>query len=846
MIDFLRSFSSSSGKEIDLAGVFPIRAIAEDCLVNRNMDVTAGFSLRLPEFASLSDTDYRGLHDYLTQVIKRQPSGTYINFQNIYYQKPFTDQYNGTSAVQKENYRHYFDRPILRHHANMYVTYSNKTLRKVNAMESSLLRFIEYTTGNPFKDTSKVIAQYRKNISPFLSDINQSPGKAISAVRLSSEQLRAALYDYFSQDFENPCLPEQAKERSIPQMEIEDGYLRVGDKFVAVVSLTEEGSRLASSKPMSNLPRESAGGVKVPIRSALPGSLTYPLSLGLPFNHILNVGIEIIDNHVAKSMIEGGKYGLNVLGNFLEEAQRKNTESSDFIKSIAEFHYQACRVSVNVIISDPVLGNLSEKITFVKNAFNRMNDSVVYPENFDLANLFFGSAPGNFKSNYRTFLETVDQAVSYIPKETTYRHDPNGIVLVTPFGEPAVINIFNPPGANNRNGVFFGPSGTGKSVCLNYLIDQFLANQCTVFVVDVGGEGGSYKRNAAINEGVYLDSGKTSSFSFNPFLCKQDNKGNFLFEPDAEDDVLVKDFTINSIYANLAAIIKDKKILTPQTKAILKKSIRSFYKMVNEKKIQPNVTEYFEFLRKYETEILEEEYKGMIDFRAIRLLLEPFATGSYKHLLNSSKRADMRNERYIVTELKAILADEDISELIFINIINNINQMVEAGGFRYFYAVLDEVVDYLKGDFGDFIGGFFRKIRKDGGGVIATTQGVTYLDKIDPLVKASILSNCDYKFLTNHKNYQNLYGALQKDLSLTPFEMELLDSLEGDENSREIFIKIGNQAKKYRIELSPFAFGMYNTDRKDMEEIYSLHDKIGSMPAAINAYVERKYKRQKV
>lgn len=823
--------------KIDLAKHFPIPPGGlnyPDCIVNGDMDLTAGFFLTLPQVFTMDDDGYLKLHNYLVQVIKRQPIGTTFHFQDFRFKQRFEKGYTGDSKVQRENFKRFYDREVLRGYTHMYVTYSNRQLNKINALDSRFLRGLQYTFQNPFKDAAKVAEQFKKHLNPIQSDLNLS--ERIRADRMSTEELRASLGNYFGLRYANPLSPEESKNFTIPDYEINDGYLRVGSQFVAVVSLTQEGPKLKSSGVSKHLPRE-ATGVMTPQMTKLPTSLIYPLTLGLPFDHILNVGIEVLDNEAAKSIVGGlNGVGTNILAGFMEEAKQKQAETKGFIKTITEFHYQACRVSVNVVINDHSLSNLHEKVNFAITSFSNMNESKVLYENMESANLFFSSSPGYMRANNRTFLETVDQAVSYIPKEGLYTSDPHGIIMSSPFGEPTTVNFYDAPDLDNRNGVLFGPSGTGKSVLLNYLIDQFIASRCSVFTVDVGA---SYLRNCRINKGLYLDSKDAKNFSFNPFLCKQDSSGKFLFEPD-DDEMLIKNYVVNHVYSNLAAIFKRK--LLAEEKGIIKKSIRAFYQAVNNRSLFPDLTNYFEFTKEYESSILEPEYKKFIDFNQLRLLMEPFAIGEYKNILNGKRNDYEVSNRYTVAELKSVVDDDDLREIVFLNVLNNIAKIVEKKDFYYFFAILDEVVDYLKGDFGDSIGGFFRKIRKDGGGVIVATQGIDYLDKIDPLVKASILSNCDIKLLTSHSKYRNLYPALRRDLSLTDIDFQLLDSLEKDSGSREVFIKFGSVPRKYRVELSPYAYALYNTNKTDMDKIYAMEKEYGSMNAAIAQFLETKFK----
>jgi hypothetical protein len=840
-----------------LSKYFPIEDILEDCFVNGLFDVTPGFAINWPEVYTLSDEEYINIHNGLVSVISRLPAGAVFHYQGFFYDTVYRFDYKGTSEIQRDNFNYYNDRPILKNYSNVFLTFQNGKGSGPGSSNSPLRSAWDWFSGKRTSGIDKVVSEYRKHFAPFESDLNLV--HKVKARRLSGEQLLCAAYDYFNLTYDRPTLDVKDALKGIQdiQVDFESGYMKVGDQYVAVVTLTKEGGYLVSSQDRANskLPT-NASNVKLPKSINLHTSMPFLIGMGLPFNHIVNVGIEVMDNEAASDAMSGLKaIGTNILsGVGVREAVAKTQEKEKFLDSLASNSYRPCRTKVNVIINDSSLERLKEKLNYVKNGFVRMNDSTVFFENEHAPNLFLSSSPGAMKFLYREpIIQTVDQAVCYIPKESQYFSDQEGVVFVDRLsGCPVVVNIWNSPHIVNKNGVIFGPSRTGKSVALNHLTTQFLhfvtqlssqalATGHHVIIIDVGG---SYKKNAQINDGYYFDASVKKDLSFNIFLCPKDASGKYLYSRVDEDGEGADD-QINYVYTVLRKLWRGNEKVTPDEKNILKESIREFYEHINKETIFPDITEYRNFLEVYESKIMKPEYKGFLNFMSLRLALDPYVTGEHKYLLNSKSNVVLKDQSFIVFDLFGIMGNEDLANIVMTIIIGITADKIEnTHGVRK-TVIIDEAIDFLKGDSGEFIGGYYRKIAKRGGQVFLATQGVGYLDDIDPLTRKSIFGNSDIKILLNHRNARADYPALQKNLALTKHDLDLLDSMENGDRYREIFIKLGDVSKIYRTEIGYFAEGVYTSTKTELEEIYGLEKEMGNLGAAINQFVYNKYMKNK-
>lgn len=820
--------------------IAPIQEIYEECLVNGNGDLTAGFGLLLPEVFTNSDKEYQNLHHAMVKVIKRLPLNAIIHFQGYYYvDQHRTNPEQEGNLIQQENLKYYQSRDVLKNHNYLFLTVRNKNLGAINATNNSFIRLGKYLFNKPFKEVQKTFDTFQNAIDSFSSNMNAID--SIRTKRLNKEQMKNALYDYFSLSYHNPR--ELVKGKVNPPIEISDGYLRVGDQYVAVISLIGEGEVLNSSQVNKTLSKGMTG-VRMPNEIGLPTSMTFPIGLGLPFDHILNVSIEILDNEEVIRKLKASKTGLFLLKTFgSNEAAAKIKEIGDnlslgpgFIDAVAEGGFQICATRVNMIINDSNLKRLQEKITISKNAYAQMNDSIVHAENAETGNLFFASAPGNIRHNYKSFIQTVDQSVCYLPKETQYRSDSSGILWVDRFGKPIVLDMWKNPYIVNRNKVIFGPSGSGKSVLVNNLISQSLAAGNIVICIDIGG---SYKRNCELNSGYYFDAGDSKNLSFNIFLCDQDAQGKYLYK-QIDSDGEGEDDTINFVYSIIMRIWKgeDTKSIRNEEKTVVKRIIESFYEFINEQQLFPDMREFQKFLTYYKLEKMSEVERKYMEIEGLTLVLEPFVNGQYRDLLNNRAKFRMRDNQYTVFDLEAIKNNEDIRTIVIAIILFDASYIIDRIKGKRKSLIIDEAIDFLTGDMGEFIAGQYRKIRKRNGEVYLATQGIGYLDVLDELTRRSIFGNSDTKILLNHKNDRDSYPLLRKYLSMTDFDIELLDSI--DESNHEFFIKMGQHSRIFRGDYSPFALGVYTSDPKDNEIIEAHLNKSNSLKTAIYQYIQEK------
>jgi conjugation system TraG family ATPase len=811
--------------------IFPIQEITDEYLVNGNGDVTAGYSVMLPEIFTQDGEKYEVLHQGISSAIKKLLPGTVIHKQDFFFPYKYDGSLESANGKADEMNRKFQDgRNVLRHYSDLYITFSSAVQKKVNPKNNSFLRLSSYLVNKPFKGVAIAINNADRYLKSFETDLSSLPG--IGLKRKSKDELKCALVRYLNQGYDK--LLADCGNDPLSPVEVDKETLRIGGRSVGLLTFAKEGE--AVNTWMESIGANQKYTVKGPRDIHLPVSLSYPVCFGLPFKHVVNTVIEIMDNEQVINWLRIDNMASNTLAGFgYDPAKAKINQVGAFIDTVTEHHYSICRYGMNVIVDDISSDSLEDKMIDAENAFGKMLDARAWQESYDLANLFYAFCPGNVKANYRSFLGVVEQGVCYLNKETQYRSDPHGVMVTDRFGEPVVLNLWDSIHLVNRNGVVFGPSGTGKSYTLNHLIDQLLASGNEVIVIDVGG---SYKRSCMVNEGYYFDSAERKNLSFNIFLGEKDENGNYL-AGTAGDEEGGED-RINFIFEVIKQIWKGKMVrATNEEKAIIKSIIRNYYKQVNQDKSFPTFRGFYQFMLDFESKIREEE-KKFLDFRSLELILKPFSEGEYKYLLNSDFNVNLADQNFVVFDMEAAMKDESVKDLLQLIVIQLAIEKIELHPKARKTMIIDEAIDFLMGDMGDFIAGLYRKIRKRNGQVLLATQGVSYLEDLDNLVKKSIFGNSDIKILLNHKNDRDSYPALMKYLSLTDFDLELLDSLETAKEYREIFIKLGGFSRAFRVELSPFAAGTYSTTADEVEYMRMVFERSGNWVLVINQFIEDK------
>lgn len=810
--------------------VFPIHAIEENLLIGGNGEITIGFNLLLPEIYTLSVDDHNQANTEYIKLFNILPAHTTLHKQDFFFEHTYKDTSHVTGIVEQENIRHLNGRPILIHYSNLYITFK-QTANIKSSSDTSFIKALGGTSGKKNKEQQ----EFLKTVTPIIDNLNSylTNTKFIKAKRMNADQLGSALYDYFSVNYKKPST--DYSEKILPPLDCGKD-LQIGNQYIKIISLLKEADKVFSCAPNKGvLPKNPA--LKINPNISMQTSYVYPIGIGLPIDHILNTIITIKDKDELAREMEMDKRNINVVKTFSTEAKFKHTSLEEYQDTIAGHGYVPVIMSMNVILNHHNLDYLNDSISLVNTGFTTIG-AKGWTENYDTANLFFASAPGNAFNNYRSLLTIADLAVCYLHKETHYYADQKGLVFVDRFGNPCVVDLWDSKYIVNKNILVIGPSGSGKSFFTNNVVNQDLYLNHHIIIIDIGH---SYKRNCEINNGKYFDSSDLKNLSFNPFLyAEKDNEGNYIYQSTDDES---KDDIINTIYTLVVTIWKGKESISQESKSILKDLIKKFFEYVNKNRIFPNLIEFDKYITIYQNDPSNESYKRYFDFNSLSLLLQPYTVGEYKFLLNANENIDVINDKFIVFDLEAVGNNPDVFNILSVIIIElTLQKCNKLPGIKK-TLIIDEGLNFLEDEkMGEYIGHLFRTIRKKEGQIALATQNVNFLKNIPPIIRDSIIINTDIKILLDHTNYKSSYKDIQEILSFTDKDIELLDSIQNGKGYREFMIKLGNKSFIYRNEVSEFAAGVYTSKQSEVIEIEKRFEKTGSLTAAIKQYIEDKSK----
>lgn len=817
-------------KGIPLEEVFPIQAIEEGVAINGLGDLTVGFSLMLPDIFSISEADSVSMHEAFVGLLKVLPVGAIVHKQDLFYTSTYRQTQPAVTKIRQSNEDMLNGRPVLLQRSNIYLTIPNRIKQ---SKSTTLQRLPNYLFKQPFTYTQKDLEAFEKVVENFSNGLITIPG--FGAERMGSKELAQNIHEYVNQTYGEEASGEDLR---VNPIHVDDeGNLMVGENRIRVISLVEEGPILEPHKIPMVAPSGAYGnGIRFSNTIKSKTSMVFPLAAGLPVDHVLNTIIQITDNDSITSELnsEGSKMGF--LGNFYPPAGAKANVIKKYVDTITNYGFQSCVTSVSVVLRAKQLNELDRLSGLTQTAFINMGKSRGFVENYETANLLFGTIPGNPVLSLRGFINTTAQAVSYVNKEAMLTSSALGIPFVDRFGRPIVLDMWDNPNTVNRNELVLGPSGSGKSFAINAIVSGSLDLGGHVIIIDIGH---SYKRSCELNGGVYYDSSDRKSLSFNVFECPKDSKGRYIYR-DTEDDQ--EEGKVDFIVTVLLCIVYGQQPVSPIERALYKRSVEQYYERVNgTENPEATLEGYVEYIQREFYQTLEPDHQEVFRVKDIVLIIEPFLTGSYKYLLSAKSSVDITKEKFIVFDLEAVEKNPVVFPIMVILIMELVIQKIQKlKGVRK-TLIVDEALNFLQDPkMGEFIGYLYRTFRKKEGKVCIAAQNVKFLEAADPVVKDSIILNTATKILLDHSEHTSNYADIQRVLSFTQHEIELLDSLEKGQGYREIFIKMGKVSSIYRVEVSDYAGAIYTSKESEVQEIHRLFKELGSLDAALEQYVYNK------
>lgn len=438
----------------------------------------------------------------------------------------------------------------------------------------------------------------------------------------------------------------------------------------------------------------------------------------------------------------------------------------------------------------------------------------------------------NLRTLDRDFMAPVSTLAHLIPVQGDYRGAGKpSIMLVGRKGQLVTVDLFD-PGNNNQNFLVSAESGAGKSFFLNYLTNQYYAQNSKIRIIDIGY---SYQKMCSLMGGRFLDIGADAQLCINPFDFKAGDKEEL-------------DLGIQTASAALGLMCSSAsgRDLDEESLNLLRLASRW---VIETGRGATGVDAAREFLATFPDQIEafdEAKVAFLIDrARALAFNLQPFCSeGEYGNYFNGKSTFDISRDDFVVVELERLRQFPQLFGVIVLQVMNAVTQDLYLGDRSVpNFILFEEAAAFLKENlaggraknFKSVIEAGYRRARKYNGAIGTVIQSVMDLKSFGDVGEV-IWDNAATKFLLQGETYGR--AAAAKVIDHEGFALELLKSVTNNKpNYSEVFIDSPHGIGIGRLVVDPHTYWM-NTSAADEVARYSKLVAVGLTPAqAIEALV---------
>lgn len=457
-----------------------------------------------------------------------------------------------------------------------------------------------------------------------------------------------------------------------------------------------------------------------------------------------------------------------------------------------------------------------------RNAYNQME-------------LFRASLPGNgveLKA-YDWFLTTADAALCYFFKEKLPVDEASDFLIrfTDRQGVPVGIDVSDLPmrtgRIKNRNRFVLGASGTGKSYCINTIVQQYLQYNMDVVIVDVGH---SYSGLCSTYGGKYITYSEERPITMNPFAI---SRGEYNIEK--------KDFLVTLV--SLLWKGADGSVSTVE-RDVISSVVTSYYAEKFQSGEQPKLDfdSFYDFATHHIPQLKSSEQISF-DYDEFRFVLKKFYRGGeYGPILNEQADESLFQERFIVYEIDNVQNNKVLLPIVTLIIMDLFVQKMRHRKNRRKALILEEAWRAISSPMmANFLLYLNKTVRKFWGEIIEVTQEINDIIG-NPIIKDSIINNSDTVILLQQNEAD--FRKVAELLSIDEVEQKKIFTINRLENKddrprfNEFYIRRGKHGEVYGVEVSIYHHLAFTTEKpeKSAVEIYVQH--LGSYPEALTAFVQ--------
>ena len=864
--------------------IFPIVGVFDDVVVSRRGALTLGWEITFPVMYSCNEDDYDEIVEGLASAIKVLPAWSVIHRQDMYCYEDYVPEGKGESTghILEDSFREHFkDRKYLVHKSYLFISIVPRLAVDKSGSSSGIFGI----SGSVDVPSPSQFDIFRSKCSEFLAIL--SNGGNISARTLHERDWIGEgdevgiIQRYMMLGNDSPVMSD---------IRLAPDAVMVEDKVLQAFAIGESDL----------LPGEIATVDLVPSLSSLQNNvwLSFAAKIGvlLDCDHVVNQYFIVPNQDELKRTLDAERKRMNS-GIKSVDNRLNGAEIGDFLEAAYKSGLYAVHTHTNVLAWSHQED--SQRISsMLAAAFRSMNGITAKYNTFNTPVLYYAGIPSNGFELGRENWMTMEMysSLCLAPYETFERGLPGGPVHFCDRVRhiPVDLDIQHIAQAagliTNYNLFVLGASGTGKSFTVNKLAkDLYCAGQA-VFIIDVGD---SYEGQTAIvneesggKDGIYLSWDEDHPLTFNAFEGGED----WL----SEDGTLRADEENGNFFQTLLqTIYSPEGGWTSERKSVLTQTIVDYLKHCKESSETPLFDGYFHF---FENKILpkmifvstwektaptvgdeksaerirnlkEDDYrahgywagnvpvtKELFDAAKFVLSMKEYAlSGTHGSLLNDPNPKDVFSSDWTVVEVdKLSQADEKFYSICILCIMHALDNKMrkDTGKFKTF--IIEEAWKAISNEtMAPYLRGLWKTARKFNTAACVVTQEVG--DIIDnPTIKTAILDNSEVKILLDQSNHLNTFGALQKVLSLTDKDANLILSMNRDNDPdlpmyKEVFVSLGGKKSGvYAVEVSRAEAMAYESNKQKKAPLLARAKELGSMVDALRSITEEQDEEQKI
>jgi conjugation system TraG family ATPase len=808
---------------------FPIIGATDfGALLSRNGDITFCYECSFANLNSLSSDDYVQINQNFKNAFSSLPANTLLHAQtfftfNYYSEGDINLQASSETYLGGANERLLFEKRFKETKSYLFFTYVNiaptkKTL-STNGIFSSLLK-IDQKNFQP-----DAIEKFQNSIAIFLRTLGQ--GLDFSSQLVNQADLLG------TKSHLNLCekylmLTQDAQDSMKDVIYLRDkNCLKVGDKYCGIYNID---SVLSINDTIADFTGDKNLSTEI---SFFPSALCKPFTHKIDGECIYNVVIykESIEN--IKSSLQSLIKQKSGILSFSEENESSLSDTKAFLQNLIDGsgRLSPVRFCANLIFWN---SDSYEDFKLLKSQINdgfKKVDLIPFECNEEMPIVFMNTMPGNAGNigSDQMILTYNMVGSSFLNFEETFAYDGKsalGLPLVNRNGSRVIVDVFAESGNSRQrkaitgyNFFCLGPTGSGKSVLMNYLVRWAVESGAFVMLVDVGHSYENLCKNYL--KGSYFSFGDEIPIQINPFVVEKD---------------MPSERRLDMILKMLLKAWKGEDLPSKLDENIILQSISYYYNYVStQKKDDVLITLCFNTYYEYmaivfrDKELQHLNTSNRFDLNHFLDVLKIFyAGGIYGEILNASYNIDLKNERFIVFELDNIKGNKVLFPLVVLYMMGTYEEILKEKLNQRKYLIIEEAWKAIMSDmFAEYIKEVYKTARKFKGTIGLVTQE---LDDIisSPIIKETVVTQSDIKFILSMSKYMKKIDKIASVLSLEDKHVSMLLSLnrdlKPDDRFREIMIQWTNEVYGvYGILLSHKEYWAYTTEAPEKNLVKFLY-----------------------